>query len=58
MPGTGNGTYKGPGTGRSVVRVQEARGSQQEMRSELDQAHEITEDITLEPDLGTREQGF
>lgn len=58
MPGTGNGTYKGPGTGRSVARVQEARGSQEEMRSELDQAQEITEDVTLKPDLGTWEQGF
>lgn len=30
MPGRGNGTYKGPGVGRSVATVEEARGSEQE----------------------------
>lgn len=43
MSGTGNDTYKGPGVGRSVTRVEDARGSQQEMRSGLDRAHEITD---------------
>lgn len=42
MSGTGNGTHKGPWVGRSVARVEVARGSQQEVRSELDWAHEIT----------------
>ena len=40
---TGNGTYKGPGVGRSMARVEVARGSQHEMRSERDWAHEITD---------------
>ena len=43
MSGTGNGTYKGTGVGRSMARVEDARGSQQETRSGLDRAHKITD---------------